>query len=394
MQDELKATLTGLGLSDEQIEKLKAQGVVEQGDMALLSAAEVQETTACGLVVAKKVAAKFAPVVDTSHNVAMMSSDFGQILPKVPDDASFLRALQTGGVLKVEQSTVISAIRAALASRVGLYNVPAKLVRQMEAFTEETEEQVGPEFYKMRKLLMQSTYGDLFEAMDGMDGKFVTQTRKDELLKRISDYLWPAVVDFNRQLSAWQDAWMKGASNPAMMMMLVLGRGAGGTMPPGLGQAPDTGILRDAALAVNDACNKVFRGTGVQISAALAYEANRIKETLENSDLPRLVGAANRDQMLKKIGVAVPATYPRLETNLTQFVLGIMAAETQPAGEDELRYFGALQLLGAQIDGAFLSGGVVDLRPEAGIGRASSSRRAEPRGDGSDDVSMTARRGM
>ena len=374
MQDELKLKLTGLGLTDEQVGKLEADGVVVESDMALLSADEVKSTTECGLITAKKVAAAFAPAPVEQANVAMMPADLWQVLPKVPDNASFLMALQTGGVRKVEQSTVISAIRAALGSKVGLFNVPAKLIKAMEAYTEETEDQVTPEYYKMRKLLAQNTYGDLFEAL-GVDGRYVTQGRKDELLRRISTFLWPAVAEFNQQLSAWQDTWMKGASNPAMMMLMI-GRGAG-AMPPGLGQAPDTGVLRDAALAVNDACNKVFRGDGVQISAALAYEALRIIETLENSDLPRLVGVANRDQMLKKIGVAVPATYRRLEDNLTQFVLGIMEVEKQPAGEGELHYFGALLSLGPQIDASFLNGTFAEVASHkaAGLGRDVSSGR-------------------
>jgi len=49
------------------------------------------------------------------------------------------------------------------------------------------------------------------------------------------------------------------------------------------------------------------------------------------------------------LGVAVSATYPRLETNLTRFVLAVMQAKDQPAGNEELQYFGALFMLGSQI---------------------------------------------
>ena len=65
-------------------------------------------------------------------------------------------------------------------------------------------------------------------------------------------------------------------------------------MPPGIMQPPDTGVLRDHASAVADAVNKVFAGTGVQIAAALAYDANRIKETLSNPRLPTLIGAVKK----------------------------------------------------------------------------------------------------
>ena len=117
---------------------------------------------------------------------------------------------------------------------------------------------------------------------------------------------------------------MQGAANPTMMMMALMG-GNAGALPPGLMQAPDTAVLRDAADAVKDSVNKVFAGTGVQIASALAYEAAEIKKSLEDPRLPAMIGVAYREQMLKKLGVAVPATYPRLETNLTKYILGVMS---------------------------------------------------------------------
>jgi len=93
----------------------------------------------------------------------------------------------------------------------------------------------------------------------------------------------------------------------------------------------------------------VFAGMGVQITAAVGYDATKIKESLENPRLPSLTGAANRDQMLRQLGVAVSATYPRLETNLTRFVLAVLRIKDVAAGNEELQYFGALFMLGSQI---------------------------------------------
>lgn len=271
------------------------------------------------------------------------------VLPSVPSDASWLEALRTGGVLKIDQSTVISAIRAALAYRAGLYDIPDGLVRLMERFADENDEQVDPEFFKLRKMLTRRSYAEIFEAIDGLDGSYVTDARKKQLFQRIDEHMWPAIFGFYAQLKSWQEAWLQGAANPALMMSAILSAGGMGPMPPGMMQPPDTGILRDTADAMNDSINKVFAGTGVQIASALAYDASRIKEILENPRLPQLTGAANRDQMLRQLGVAVSATYPRLETNLTRFVLSIMRVKDQSAGNEELQYFGALFMLGSQI---------------------------------------------
>jgi hypothetical protein len=268
-----------------------------------------------------------------------------------------LVALKAGGVLKVDQSTVISAIRAALAHRAGLFTIPDGLVTLMERFADENQEAVSPDFFKIRKQLTRRNYAEVFEAVEGLEGSYVTEPRKKQLFARIDENMWPAIIAFYAQLKSWQDAWMQGAANPAIMMsaMLTMG-GRGGALPPGMMQPPDTGILRDTADAMADAVNKVFAGTGVQIAAALAFEATKIRETLENPRLPALIGAANRDQMLRQLKVAVSATYPRLETNLTQFVLSVMQLKDQPAGNEEVQYLGALFMLGSQIPWDQLSG--------------------------------------
>lgn len=289
-----------------------------------------------------------ATVATTSTTVAFNATD---ILPVVPSDESWLSALRAGGVLKVEQSTVISAVRAALAYRAGLFDIPDSLAKRMEAFADENAEPVPADFFAIRKQMTRRSYAEIFEAIPGLDGNFVTEARKAQLFARIDASLWPSIVSFQGQLKAWVEAWQQGAANPAMMMnaIMSLAGGSTGATPPGMMQPPDTGALRDASDAFADNINKVFAGTGVQVASALAFDASRIKETLENPRLPSLIGAANRDQMLRQLGVEVSATYPRMETNLTKFVLGVMKIRDLAAGNEELQYFSSLYMLGAQI---------------------------------------------
>lgn len=352
---EVVPKLKEFGATDEIVVKVLNLGVESIADLATLTETDL---VGAGLPVvkARKLLGAVKPATPTVDTTVMSSAAFDGVLPSVQDDASWLTALKTGGVLKVDQSTVVAAVRAALAKRVGLYDVPAKLTTAMEAFADESEEQVDSTFYALRKQMTRRNYADIFAAIDGLDGSFVTDKRKTELMRKLDSYLWPSVLSFNGQLKGWQESWMQGAANPAMMMMAFMGGGAG-ALPPGIMQAPDTAVLRDAADAVKDAINKVFSGTGVQIAAALAYEASEIKKSLEDPRLPALIGVANREQMLKKLGVAVPATYPRLETNLTRYVLAVMNLEDQAAGQEELSYLGALFMLGNQIDWSQLGGG-------------------------------------
>lgn len=344
--------LKELGVTEEMIVKITEMGAESLDDLERLREEDLIDAGMPRLQ-ARKLIDSLKPVPSVScdpvatNTVSTVSFD---ILPSVPTDDSWLAALKAGGVLKVDQSTVISAIRAALAYRAGLYEVPAILSARMEEYADLSEEQVTPEFYTLRKEMTRRSYAEIFEAIPGLDGSFVTEGRKKQLFTRIDQSLWPAITNFNNQLKSWQEAWMQGAANPAIMMNAIMAASGGiGPMPPGMMQTPDTGVLRDSADSVADAINKVFAGTGVQIVAALAYDATRIREVLSNTRLPAMIGAANREQMLRQLGVAVPATYPRMEQNLTRFVLAVMQAKDQPSGNEELQYFGTLYMLGAQI---------------------------------------------
>ena len=70
---------------------------------------------------------------------------------------------------------------------------------------------------------------------------------------------------------------------------------------------------------------------------------------LRNPKIPMLCGLATRDLLLKQLKVDVPATYPRMEQNLSRFTLGILQVGNVAAGNEELQYFGTLFMLGQQI---------------------------------------------
>jgi len=350
MNEDLKKQLLDLGLTEDQIEKLAAEGVETPSDMQLLSEQDIKEKTGAGLIAVKKLIVNFAPKVTPSTS---MSFDVTGILPDVPSDESWLMALRAGGILKVEQSTVISAIRAALADKVGLYLLPSKLLIRMERFADDNVESAPKEYFLMRKLITKHNYAEIFEAIDGLDGTFVTETRKKSFLAKVDELLWPEVISFYEQLKNWIEAYAQTQNSPNAITGAIAvalnsfangGKMSGGVITP----VPDAGVLRDAADSLNDSINRVFAGVGVQIAAALAFDASGIKKILANDQLPSLVGAANRDQMLRMLEADVPATYPRLETNLTKFVLSVLKVK-DIATDDEFQYFNLLYMLGSQI---------------------------------------------
>lgn len=296
------------------------------------------------------------------------------LLPTVPEDGSFLEMLKVGGVLKPAKTEVIAAIKAALAHKLGVFDLPDVILEKMESFADQQDEPVGESFYRLRRLVVTRNYSEVLSAL-GADGTFVSSSRKKVFLAKLDEYLWAEIQGFYSQLHAWQETWMAGVASPvvALSMIAVAGAGpAGGRsmMPPGMMQPPETAGIRDASEAVIDKINKVFAGVGIAVARALAFDATRIKGVLEEPTLPVAVGAGTREQMLKMLGVTVGADYVRLERNITRFVLAIMELSKVPAGHEELAYLSAMIQLGASIPWAKLPGSPTPVRAGIAVERS------------------------
>ncbi|MFA7193457.1 MAG: hypothetical protein WC087_00885 [Candidatus Paceibacterota bacterium] len=288
------------------------------------------------------------------------------VLPTVPDDASFLEMLKVGGVLRPEKAEVISAIKAALASKCGLFDLPKNIIERMEKFAEDQDEPVGLSFYELRKIVVSRSYAEVLSVL-GIEGSFVSEPRKNAFLRKVDENLWNEIESFYQRLFSWNESWA-GSANPAMAMSMYFQSQATGNkvlMPPGMMAPPETSGVRDAAESVIDQINKVFSGVGVPIARALAYDATRVKGILENPSLPASIGATSREQMLKMLGADVNSDYVRLERNLTRFTLAIMELPNLPSGSEEISYLMAMYQLGAMIPWDKLSNDA----GRAGIGR-------------------------
>lgn len=360
--NDVRTKLAEYGADEATIDKVVSElGVEELDDLASL---EVADLTGAGMKLAKarKLVAELkntskpaAPAVAAAETRAIQSQ-FEALLPSIPTDESWLNALKTGGILKVDESSYIAAIRAALADRAGLYNIPDALSKAMEKYADETEEQVDPTFYALRKSLTRRAYGDIFAAIDGLDGTFITDARRKEFLSRIRDTLWPAIAESYRTLDGWYQTWRASFSDPSMLIAAIGGGFSGGAAGMSMITPPDAAQLHDAGDTLVDSINRVFRGTGVQVAAAMAYDANTIRNTLEDPRLPSMVGVKNREMMLKKIGASVSSNYIRLEQNLVKYVLAFAKHDTVTS-DVEVNYFVALWQLGTQINWAELGGG-------------------------------------
>lgn len=369
--NEVRAKLAEYGADEAAVGKIINElGVESMEDLSTLEVADFVDS-GLKLVKARKLVSELkksvkpsTPSTSAAAETGMVQAQFEALLPPIPSDDSWLNALKTGGILKVDESSYIAAIRAALADRAGLYNVPEALAKAMEKYADETEEQVDPTFYTLRKSLTRRTYGDIFAAIDGLDGSFITESRRKEFLGRIRDTLWPAIAESYQTLDGWYQTWRASFSDPSMLLAAIGGGLSGGAAGISMMTPPDTAILHDAGDALVDSINRVFRGTGVQVAAAMAYDANMIRKTLEDNRLPSMIGVKNREMMLKKIGASVSSNYVRLEQNLVKYVLAF-AKHDAVTSDVDANYFVALWQLGTQINwselGANLEHGVTGI---------------------------------
>lgn len=340
-QSVIEKIVSGLGVTSiDELKLLKEDDLVGAG-MKLIKARKLASDIS--------EASKPAPSV-AINTAGVIGNQFDVLLPVVSDDSSWLESMRTGGVKKVNNASLESAVRAALAKRVGLFDLPEKITTAMETYADEIEEQVGEDYFKMKRLLTRRSYGDLFSLIDGFNGSDINEKRKRVFLDRI-DGLWPALEDSYRVLCNWYECYRDSFSDPSLLMAAFAGAPAAGMMTA----VPDTSSLQSVGETVIDAINKAFRGFGLLTSSALAYEAQEIRKAIDNPNLPAMIGAANREQMFKKLGINVSSEYIRLEKNLIRYTLAFCKC-SEVTADAEARFYVALYQLGSQIDWAKLTG--------------------------------------
>ena len=64
---------------------------------------------------------------------------------------------------------------------------------------------------------------------------------------------------------------------------------------------------------------------------------------------PAMVGAANREMMLKQLSINVNSLYARQEQNMVRFVLGFVKLDEMTTAGDDMRYLTALWQIGNQL---------------------------------------------
>lgn len=261
-------------------------------------------------------------------------------LPTVPDEESFIASLKIGGELKVGMPEVISAVKACIAFRAGLYGAPEKILKKMQDWAEGQDLPYNEKYFELQNMITEKNYADVLSVIK-VKSSFVTEAKRKEFLSKIESILWVELKSFHSQLKLWIDAYNQMSLSPTLLVNALQGKNVAT-------QVVDTGNLRAAAEEVVNRINKVFAGPGIPVARALAQDAMRVKKIINDDSILIATGVGTKDQLLRDLGITVGADIVRAEQNIVRYVVSIMNLKFVTA-EDEAEYLIGLNNLGVSI---------------------------------------------
>jgi len=350
MQEEMLKRLVAL-IGDETQAKEVADKAAADGFTDTAGCASVTEDEWVGYgmkkgaarKLVKELAAAVAPAPAPAPTAANLAAS---LLPQVPTDESFLTNLVSGGVLKPSENDVLAAIRALNANRYGIFDIDDKILEAIANRAEEMEEPWPDLYYEVQKKLAVKAHAEVLRAL-GVSSKIVSQAEVKKFLARMSE-IWSQLAGFYEVVDGYVQNWQTQMGPQAMLAMASALAGGAGGPSPFANEAPDPTPLVDQARGIIDRVNKMFAGPGIPVARALAADAQQLSEILKKPELINAVGAANRDEMLKKLGIGVGADAGRSEASVLQFalcVLKLSAVETSQLP----RYVLAMRQVGSTI---------------------------------------------
>ncbi|MEK7545861.1 MAG: hypothetical protein AAB554_02170 [Patescibacteria group bacterium] len=377
MQEEMLKRLVAL-VGDETQAKEIADKAAADGFTDIASCATVKEDEWVGYGMKKGAARKLlhelaAAVTPTASSAAVTMA--ASLLPQVPTDESFLSNLVSGGVLKPSENDVLAAIRALNADRYGIFDIDDKILEAIATRAEEMEEPWPDLYYDVQKKLAVKAHAEVLRAL-GVSSKVVSQAEVKKFLGRTNE-IWSQLAGFYETVDGYVTNWQTQMGPQAMMAMMgaLAGGGAVGPSPFAV-EAPDPTPLVDQARGIIDRVNKMFAGPGIPVARALAADAQQLSDVLKKPELINAIGAANRDEMLKKLGIGVGADASRTETSVLQFALCVLKLSTIETSQLP-RFVLAMRQVGSTIPWSTLTTG----RGNGARDRTADSRYPRAPGD-------------
>jgi hypothetical protein len=333
IRERLLTWLPDPGQVDTILAKAAADGVTDAGAAALV---KEEEWHAWGVPrirareLAQALQGSAGGVSAQLGAAAALPAAAAPLLAQVPADGALLRLFREDTTLQVTPEDLASAARLSLAQRWGIEALEERVAARIEAWALEQEKPCPPLFYELEREIARSRHAGVLAAMD-LPGTFVTEARQRALLSRLLD-LWRGLQAFDQALTEWNGQWTARARHPhnfLQSLAQVIHQ------PQALAQAqadaPDAGPVLDAHQRLLRTLHRVYAGAGVVVARSLGEQLTRWTRLLQDPRLQPAIGAQDRDDMLRRLGVQIPAEAPRSEEAAIQYLLSAAGLADVPA---------------------------------------------------------------
>lgn len=261
------------------------------------------------------------------------------------DNDSWIEALRREGILEFEERTYIAGIKAVLAANIGVFAAVPNLAKMINDYALENAKPVPRLYYDLQKILTMREYGLVIAASAdaNYNGVPIYATAQDmsDLIQRMLNDLVPKIIDAAKAVARWYS--MCSSQSVSEYFMKQIRDGVGGM------QYPSPAPIHEAGQNLRLSINRTFAGNGIQKALAICNEYNTFANVLSDPELPKAVGAIDRDAVLTKLGFDANAAVVRSEKHIINFVLNVINSE-KCTDADELKYCMELYGLACQID--------------------------------------------
>ena len=288
--------------------------------------------------------------MNENDNAAVDNND--NPIPVIPvDDESFLAILKTSGIQQPLDATVVAGIKAYLASKKGLFDLPKILLDKMQTAAESLNKPIrGGEFAEVRRIIVERDYAAILDAIDGQGcARYIDGDKRKKVLERVKSTLLPALVSFHGALQNYRTG-LQESLGQNVMMAFMSGNQQAMEMARMSMVMPNTMQLKSAAEKFVVKANATFAVWGEAAARCLASDAIQIKKVLQLPQLPGLCGYASAEDFMMNISKDVTSEDIALEANLARYAYLLLVLNRGVAADAEKTLIGELMQIDIAIN--------------------------------------------
>ncbi len=357
--DELRRLFIDAGVDEIEVDSVLGRlGIQQLEHLAYFTSPDEYERAGVRSMMAQKIlaqrAAEYKNTLDEDRRGQEDPEETGVIsststvLAPIPKDSDWLEGLRQQGILQFSTQTYMAGIKALLAANLGTFTAITRLKDLVSEYALTNGLAAPNLYYDLQNILARREFGPIFAALEenrvGNVPIYASIDDVNDLGIRMQNILVPEILEAVEALSAWHEELTKLKKTDFFVQQTMTS-----IQDMTADSYPNTAKLYDAGKQLRLKINQTFASNGIQKALAIQGEYESFMRILNNPELPASVGAVDRDNVMKMLGLDAKAAIVRAAPYIAQFVLNMVEVENL-AKPSELRFFIDLHRLTMQID--------------------------------------------